>query len=103
MRSFLLIALLSPLLFTACQTVAKYGRCYQQTKDPDCLKQVLTRMEAGVDTAYVKEILGEPIDMGFDYRYLVDEQSEEGCPMGAVFHIGDGGKVSDMWFGAICE
>jgi len=51
MRSFLLIALLSPLLFTACQTVAKYGRCYQQTKDPDCLQQVLTRMEAGVDTA----------------------------------------------------
>lgn len=102
MRLCSLFALLL-LLLTACQTLAKFGRCYQQTRNPECLQQVLVRMETGVDTAYLKEVLGEPIDMGFDYRYLVDERSEDGCPMGAVFHIGEGGKVSDMWYGAICE
>lgn len=56
-----------------------------------------------IDTAYLRRHLGEPIDMGFDYRYLSEEISAEGCAMGAVFHINEDGTVGDRWYGAICE
>ena len=29
-------------------------------------------MPEHADTSFVKNILGVPIDMGFDYRYLID-------------------------------
>ena len=41
--------------------------------------------------------------MGFDYRYLVDSTGENGCVIGAVFHIGEEGKIDQKWVDEICE
>ena len=60
-------------------------------------------MKLDVDTAYVKKILGKPIDMGFDYRYLIDSTGVKGCPIGAVFHISETGKIDQKWIDEICE
>lgn len=60
-------------------------------------------MDLDVDTMYVKNILGEPIDMGFDYRYLVDSIGRNGCIIGAVFHINEFGKIDQEWIDEICE
>lgn len=60
-------------------------------------------MDLGVDTLFVKSILGEPISMGFDYRYLVDSVGPNGCSIGAVFHINEEGKIDQKWLDEICE
>ena len=60
-------------------------------------------MPADADTAYVKLILGEPVDMGFEYRYTVDSTSPNGCSVGAVFHFGNKGIIDTSWVGEICE
>lgn len=60
-------------------------------------------MKLEVDTSYVKSILGEPIDMGFDYRYTVDSIGPNGCTVGAVFHIGEDGRIDQKWIDEICE
>lgn len=80
-----------------------YGQKYQQNQDYESLKQVLNLLELGVDTAQVKAILGEPIDMGFDYRYLIDSVGPNGCVIGAVFHIDEFGKIDQKWIDEICE
>lgn len=94
----------------SCSKLEKYGRCYQETLSEDCLQKVVDLMPLGVDSAYVRQILGEPIDFGFDFRYLVDEEAQSPnpdlpfpCPRGAVFHIDDQGKIDDKWLGEICE
>lgn len=81
----------------------QYGRHYQAHYDVNSLQQVVDRLPAGSDTALVKKILGEPIDFGFDYRYLIDSTGPNGCPVGAVFHIGEGGKIDQQWLDEICE
>ena len=83
--------------------IAKYGQHYQKYQDYESLVKVLELAEENIDTSYVKNILGEPIDMGFDYRYLIDSTGEEGCVLGAVFHIDEHGKIDQRWFGEICE
>ena len=83
--------------------IAKYGQHYQKYQDYESLVKVLELAEKNIDTSYVKNILGEPIDMGFDYRYLIDSTGENGCVLGVVFHIGEYGQIDQRWFGEICE
>ena len=60
-------------------------------------------LQTETDTAMIRKILGDPIDMGFDFRYLTEKTGENGCVIGAVFHIDATGKVDDRWIGEICE
>lgn len=83
--------------------IEKQGKHYREHNDFQSLNKVVELIELGVDTSYVKNILGEPLDMGFDYRYLIDSLSINGCSMGAVFHINESGKIDDKWFDEICE
>lgn len=99
------LLLLAALLF-GCQpasTIQSYGLHYQQYQDFYSLDQVVELMPENVDTAFVRSILGEPIDMGFDFRYLVDSVSPERCAVGAVFHIDENGHIDQRWTGDICE
>lgn len=82
--------------------IEKYGQHYQEHNDYQSLNMVVELMNLGADTTYVKKILGEPINMGFDYRYLLDSIGPKGCHIGAVFHITDG-KIDDKWLDEICE
>ena len=102
------VFLFSLLLFTfiSCKEespIEKYGKHYQEHQDYESLQQVVDLMELGVDSAYVRSILGDPIDMGFDFRYLIDSIGPKGCVIGAVFHIGEGGKIDQKWVDEICE
>ena len=81
----------------------KHAHHYQAHNDFRSLEKVVKSMKPGMDTAFVKKLLGEPIDMGFDYRYLVDSTGPTGCAIGAVFHIGEQGKIDQQWIGEICE
>lgn len=93
-------------LLSSCGTTGqlkKYGREYQTTRSFDALNHVVMLMPMQVDTTYLKKVLGTPIDMGFDYRYLLDSIGEGGCIVGAVFHLDDNGLVDDKWLGEICE
>lgn len=60
-------------------------------------------MPKNITTNQVKKILGEPIDNGFDYRYLVDYISVNNCNVGAVFNINLQGKITNRWVDEICE
>jgi hypothetical protein len=81
----------------------KYGSHYQKFSDYRSLHKVVKLMPMNSDTSFVKKVLGIPIDMGFDYRYLVDSTGPNGCPVGAVFHINDSGKIDQKWIDEICE
>jgi hypothetical protein len=103
-----LFVLLIPIALTACtpasdESLPEKGTAYQQTQSLEALQYVVDNLPAGSDTSFVKAILGEPIDMGFDYRYLVDSIGPNGCVMGAVFHIDDQGMIDQKWTGEICE
>jgi hypothetical protein len=82
--------------------IETYGKHYQKHNDYKSLNKVVELIKLESDTSYVKKILGEPIDMGFDYRYLVDSTGVKGCVIGAVFHITDG-KIDQKWIDEICE
>ncbi|MCB0532716.1 MAG: hypothetical protein H6574_18720 [Lewinellaceae bacterium] len=99
------LVLLGVLLLASCamHRLKQYGRHYQAYRDFASLQLVVDRLPAGADTALVKNILGEPIDFGFDYRYLIDSTGPNGCPVGAVFHIGEQGKIDQQWLDEICE
>ncbi len=100
-----MLVLFSTLLLASCtlHRLKQYGRHYQKHLDYHSLQQVVDRLPAGADTALVKQLLGEPIDFGFDYRYLIDSTGPNACPVGAVFHIGEQGKIDQQWLGEICE
>ncbi|WP_152426362.1 hypothetical protein [Cesiribacter andamanensis] len=94
------------LLLTGCsaeQDIQAWGRQYRQQQDYQSLKQVVARFPAGADTAYLSRLLGDPINMGFDYHYLVDSTGPDGCPVGAVFHISPEGTIDHWWLDQICE
>lgn len=84
-------------------TIEDYGQHFREHKDLESLQKVVGLLELNVDTSYVSSLLGEPIDMGFDYRYLIDSVSERNCSYGAVFHINEEGKIDDKWVDEICE
>lgn len=94
-------------IFLACHDqltpIQQYGQHYQQHTDFYSLAKVVDLLPSNADTNTVKKLLGDPIDMGFDYRYLVDSTGEKGCSVGAVFHISDGGIIDQKWTGEICE
>lgn len=103
-KSFVFLFLL--LLFASCtsnSSIVDTGKHYQQHGDYKSLTKVVALMPANADTSYVKSILGEPIDMGFEYRYTVDSTGPNGCSVGAVFHISEKGKIDTGWVGEICE
>ena len=94
------------LFLVACQPlseVQKYGKHYQKHQDYASLAKAVDLISLGSDTSEVSAILGEPINMGFDYRYLVDSTGEKGCVIGAVFHINSEGKIDQKWIDEICE
>ena len=87
----------------ALSELEKHANHFKWYKDSYSLNQVVEQLPEGADTTLVKKLLGEPIDMGFDYRYLLDSVSPTGCIVGAVFHIDDKGKIDQKWLGDICE
>lgn len=88
----------------ACQSdLEEYGQQYQKNGELATLKKAFPLLETETDTAIIKKILGEPIDMGFDFRYLTQKTGENGCVIGAVFHIDEHGRIDDRWMGEICE
>lgn len=93
-------------LFLSCaskEDVQKYGQEYQKHKDYKSLAKAVELMPKDITTAQVKKIFGEPIDNGFDYRYLTDSISPNKCPVGAVFNIDNKGKITHRWVDEICE
>ncbi len=79
------------------------GDRYREKQDSQSLNEFLSLLPVDIDTTLVRRYLGEPIDMGFDYRYLTGETGPDGCVMGAVFHIADDGSIDEYWYGQICE
>ncbi|MEZ4686540.1 MAG: hypothetical protein R3B47_10870 [Bacteroidia bacterium] len=104
-KTISLLAAASLCLFGCKQAteLANHGKHYQQHQDYYSLNQVVELLPEGADTSLVKMLLGDPIDMGFDYRYTVDSTGPNGCVIGAVFHIGDDGKIDQKWLDEICE
>lgn len=103
MKRIITLGLLAGLLIACQSELEKLGQAYQQTQDYGSLSKAVDLIELGSDTAFVRSILGEPIDMGFDFRYLIDSTGPNGCVIGAVFHIDDNGKVDQKWIDEICE
>ncbi len=106
MKKFTLCLAVCFLFSLGCKQVSpivKHGQHYQKHNDYISLNKVVELMELDRDTSYVKAILGEGIDMGFDYRYLVDSVGPKGCSIGAVFHINSEGKIDQKWIDEICE
>lgn len=93
-------------LFSGCapkEDFVKYGHHYKKYKDYKSLVKAVVLMPTAITKAQVKRILGEPIDNGFDYRYLTDSISPNKCPVGAVFNIDLQGKITGRWIDEICE
>ena len=103
MRNSLIIGLFLAALVSCQNVTEKFGAHYQNNKDIESLKKVVELIDIGTDTAIVRKILGEPIDFGFDYRYLSNTIGENGCPVGAVFGIDSNGKISSKNLIEICE
>jgi len=104
-KTFLYFCIVS-LLFLACQSLSpieKHAKHYQQHQDYTSLQQVVELLPEMADTALVVKLLGEPIDMGFDLRYLVDSVGPQDCVIGAVFHYDEAGVVDQKWIDEICE
>lgn len=105
MKNILLLFSLSILLF-GCSTYAnlrQYGKHYQKYKDYKSLSQTVELIPLGVKKSFVRKFLGEPIDNGFDYRYLIDSTGINGCTIGAVFHINEKNIIDQKWVDEICE
>ena len=106
MMEKILKAIILILFISSCQSTSdleKLGQHYQNHNDFKSLEKVVELIELYSDTLFVKSILGDPFDMGFDYRYLIDSVGEKGCVIGAVFHINEHGKIDQKWIDEICE
>ncbi len=101
--TFFLFAVLVLMACNRPSEIEKYGLHYQKNNDYESLNKVVELMELNVDSSYVRSILGEPIDFGFDFRYLIDSIGPNGCQVGAVFHINEHGKIDQKWIDEICE
>lgn len=99
-----LVVVVLCLSFYSCQpAIYRYGKQFQESQSAEYLEKVVALIPLGADTSYLRKVLGEPIDMGFDYRYLTGLSGEKGCVIGAVFHLDALGKVDDKWIDEICE
>lgn len=104
MKKFYPLFVIILLILWSCQTdLQKFGKDYQKKGDFQSLEKVMALLQTETDTATIRKILGEPIDMGFDFRYLTEKTGENDCVIGAVFHIDEFGKIDDRWVGEICE
>lgn len=104
MKTFRLFLLVGLVPFFSCQEpIEKHAAHYREHQDAASLQEVVKLFPQEADTSDVRTLLGEPIDFGFDYRYMTEEVSENNCAVGAVFHIDEEGKVDDFWYGEICE
>jgi hypothetical protein len=83
--------------------IIQLGETYQQQHDYVSLAKVVDLLSIGTDSLEIRKILGPPIDMGFDFRYLIDSTGSNGCTIGAVFHFDNKGKVDQKWIDEICE
>ena len=100
---FLFLCILFSFACDQMPSIEEYGRHYQKHNDYESLSKVVELLKLETDTSYVKAILGEPLDMGFDYRYLIDSVGPKNCVIGAVFHIDGKGKIDQKWIDEICE
>ncbi len=106
MKKIAILLIVTFLFSLGCSQISeieKYGKHYQKHNDYISLSEVIELMKLDADTSYVKAILGEPINMGFDYRYLVDSIGPNDCSIGAVFHINSEGNIDQKWIDEICE
>lgn len=99
----LIFGLLFLLACASLMPIEKHARHYQKHQDYASLSKVVDLVQIGQDTSEIKKLLGEPINMGFDFRYLIDSTSAKGCAIGAVFHIDEEGKIDQKWIDEICE
>jgi len=83
--------------------IEQYGLKYQQHQDYKNLKKVVDLLPQNADTTFVKEILGIPNNMGFEFRYTTDSIGTNGCTIGAVFQYNKKGKITNKWINEICE
>ena len=83
--------------------IVKYGKQDQQHIGFKSLVKAVDLMPKDITNQQDKKILGEPIDNGFDYRYLVDATGVNNCTIGAVFTIDLQRKITGRWAGEICE
>ncbi len=93
-------------LLAACNAkseLQQWGAHYQQYTDYTSLQKVVELLPANATEKQVKNILGLPNDMGFEYRYTVDSVGINGCTIGAVFQFNDKGEITQKWIGQICE
>jgi len=100
---YLPFIIVSLFIFSCLPPIQKYGKHYQKHGDVISLEKAIDLIPVGSEKTYIQEILGEPIDFGFDYRYLTDSIGENGCPIGAVFGLDEEGKVSWKSVFEICE
>jgi hypothetical protein len=98
----LLSAILLFCMSISCQDISVVGKHYQQYNDFKSLDKILGKIDIGLDTSSLKTLLGEPVDFGFDWRYLSDSIGENGCPLGAVFTISKGVVINKDMI-EICE
>lgn len=104
MKKKLFLPLITLFILLGCQSdLQKYGQQYQKSGNLESLEKTVALLQTETDTAVLRKILGEPIDMGFDFRYLTEKTGENDCVIGAVFHIDEYGKIDDRWIGEICE
>jgi hypothetical protein len=103
----LLLCLTALLGILACgpklSPLEQYAAHYRTHQDFASLDAVVNLLPDTASTTYLKQLLGEPIDMGFDYRYLVDSTGENNCAVGAVFHLDGNDRFDQQWTGEICE
>ena len=97
----IIIALLS--IYTQKDDLRQFGQHYQKHQDYKSLQKVVELLPEHIDTTKVKEILGEPNSLGFEYRYTVDSTGIQGCVVGAVLQIDIKGQIRNKWTGEICE
>ena len=94
------------ILFCSCLAASqlkKQAKLFQEEQSYASLAKVVELLPEDADTIMVRKLLGEPINFGFDYRYLIDSVGPNGCSIGAVFHIDEAGKIDQKWIDEICE
>lgn len=105
MRYFYITTIVAALAISiSCKSeIQKCGDHYQKYNDFKSLQRVVHLVGLPSDTTIIKQLLGQPIDMGFEYRYLVDSTGPNDCMVGAVFTVNRDGIVTNKWIGEVCE